>query len=45
MIVESACPLHKDEQHCNCWYDGGECCACGDPAMANAEILAQGGDL
>jgi len=30
---ETPCPVREDQQHCNCWYDGEACCACGDPAM------------
>lgn len=26
---ETACPKREDGQHCNCWYDGSPCCACG----------------
>jgi len=29
---ETECPKREDKQHCNCWYDGDACCACGDPA-------------
>lgn len=29
---ETSCPKREDGQHCNCWYDGKACCACGDPA-------------
>ena len=27
-----ACSKHEDGQHCNCWYDGRPCCACGSDA-------------
>lgn len=27
---ETDCPKRDDQMHCNCWYDGGRCCACGD---------------
>ena len=30
---ETPCPKREDKQHCNCWYDGEACCACGDPAL------------
>jgi hypothetical protein len=30
---ETPCPVRSDKQHCNCWYDGEPCCACGDPAV------------
>jgi len=30
---ETDCPDSEDGLHCSCWYDGYECCACGDPAM------------
>lgn len=34
---ETACPKREDRQHCNCWYDGKACCACGDPATEDLE--------
>lgn len=27
---ETPCPKREDKQHCDCWYDGERCCACGD---------------
>ena len=30
---ETPCPNREDGQHCNCWYDGEPCCACGDTGM------------
>lgn len=30
---ETPCPIREDEMHCNCWYDGKACCACGDAAL------------
>ena len=27
---ETPCPKREDKMHCVCWYDGKECCACGD---------------
>ena len=27
---ETPCGVREDQQHCNCWYDGEPCCACGD---------------
>lgn len=27
---ETPCLKREDGQHCNCWYDGNSCCACGD---------------
>jgi len=32
-LTETPCPAREDQMHCNCWYDGGDCCACGDPAI------------
>ena len=29
--IETPCLKREDGQHCNCWYDGGTCCACNDP--------------
>lgn len=29
---ETPCPKREDKYHCNCWYDGEPCCACGDDA-------------
>lgn len=26
---EEECPESEDGQHCECWYDGEECCGCG----------------
>lgn len=23
------CPAREDGTHCNCWWDGEPCCACG----------------
>ena len=31
---ETPCPKRDDKQHCNCWYDGEACCACGAPASS-----------
>lgn len=28
--MDESCPKRDDKQHCNCWYDGEPCCACGD---------------
>lgn len=33
MNEETPCPQRTDEMHCSCWYDGDECCACGEPEM------------
>lgn len=30
---ETLCSKSEDNIHCNCWYDGQECHACGDPAV------------
>lgn len=30
---ETPCPKRDDKQHCNCWYDGEACCACGAAAV------------
>ena len=32
---ETPCPdddVDGDGKHCQCWYDGEECCYCGDAA-------------
>ena len=29
MSEETECPSREDDLHCNCWYDGDKCCACG----------------
>ncbi len=34
MCDETPCPAREDKIHCNCWYDGEACCACGDPEMS-----------
>lgn len=31
--LDAPCPVREDREHCWHWHDGGECCACGDPAM------------
>lgn len=40
--VEWACAVREDGQHCDHWYDGGACCACGAPAMTFEEKVEQG---
>lgn len=35
---ETPCPNREDGQHCNCWYDGGACCACGDKPKLENEV-------
>ena len=30
---ETPCPKREDKVHCDCWYDGEMCCACGDPKI------------
>ena len=27
---ETECPKSDDKQHCNHWYDGKQCCRCGE---------------
>ena len=34
---ETPCPNREDGIHCNCWYDGGRCCACGDDTKETDE--------
>ena len=34
---ETDCPEREDKTHCNCWYDGKVCCACGDPGIITDE--------
>lgn len=29
---ETPCPKREDKLHCECWYGGDACCACGDSA-------------
>lgn len=31
---ETPCPNREDKQHCNCWYDGRGCCACGANSLS-----------
>lgn len=38
---ETPCPKSDDSAHCNCWYDGGACCYCGDPAE---QTIGAGGE-
>lgn len=37
---ETDCPKREDRMHCNCWYDGGRCCACGDDTRTEDELTA-----
>ena len=30
---ETPCIWRDDRMHCNCWYDGGRCCACAENAL------------
>lgn len=34
---ETPCPKREDKFHCNCWYEGDACCACGDPEDEGAQ--------
>ena len=34
--AETPCPKREDRIHCNCWWDGDACCACGALAMSEA---------
>jgi hypothetical protein len=35
--IETPCPKSKDGgAHCDCWYDGEQCCYCGDRAVKEA---------
>lgn len=36
---ETPCPKREDSQHCDCWYDGEACHACGDAAELDDEPL------
>lgn len=36
---ETSCPGRKDQQHCNCWYDGEACCGCGDGERLFVHLL------
>lgn len=33
----SYCPAREDHQHCDCWWEGDACCACGAPGMTDDE--------
>ncbi len=35
---ETPCPEREDGQHCDCWYDGEACCACGAPEMTAEQM-------
>lgn len=38
---ETECLEREDKKHCNCWYDGEVCCACGDATeMTDEEVDA-----
>lgn len=46
MNDEEDCPNDSDGHgHCTCWWDGGECCRCGDGPMPIIDKLAQGMDI
>jgi len=32
-INECYCEAREDETHCQCWWDGDECCNCSHPAI------------
>jgi len=32
-IDEGHCEARNDETHCQCWWDGDECCNCGHPIV------------
>lgn len=32
-----SCPKRKDRSHCDCWWDGEECCGCGAPASTTID--------
>ena len=34
---ETPCPGSQDGQHCVHWWDGAQCCSCGDPAARPCE--------
>jgi len=38
------CEKHEEGTHCECWWDGEACCACGAPGMTEDERRAQGMD-
>jgi hypothetical protein len=35
---ETECPKRDDRQHCDCWYDGKPCCACGEAMNFGAAL-------
>lgn len=39
---ETSCSKREDGQHCNCWYDGKACCACGDNPAPEPPIWCLG---
>jgi hypothetical protein len=39
---ETPCPRRQDQQHCNCWYDGEGCCACGAGSLNRSRNCAAG---
>lgn len=36
------CSARPENIHCDCWWDGDACCACGDPPMTEDEMRVQG---
>lgn len=42
---ETPCPSPKsDGWHCTHWYDGDGCHYCGDRALTDEELIAQGSE-
>ena len=39
---ETPCQKREDRQHCNCWYDGHPCCACGDNGIGQPKQNPKG---
>ncbi len=36
---ETPCTKREDKIHCECWWDGDKCCACGAPEMSHAKKI------
>lgn len=42
IVIDEMCPKRPNDVHCECWYDGDACCACGAKAMTDGQKREQG---
>jgi hypothetical protein len=43
--AKCSCRTQTDGLHCDCWFDGDACCACGAIPMTVDERIEQGMEL